>query len=335
MKKLFAVVVILLFYGVQVFGKSNSNYDLKSMISIEIDGIKTSLQNRSDLYLYSEKFNLIFEGLKEDQAICIYDGTDASYENKYKLPVKADDTDIFAGGCGLAEKPYKEGSEYYLSVTDPYSFHYITADRRINTSNGAIIKISGITDPTNTFKGDLYFLIYVDFNENKTIERNELVFLSLHFPLYRTSSELDFSNKNRGYFSTVGFSLPKESRRYTGKDFKVYKIRSKNDFLKVCILENKNFSGTNLETVFRYYFDNMDYNANTFYICFIPQGYNQIGNCFRLKGSSSVYLEYIKSLPEEDKSVNIRCFYVSSSNPDPEIVFYSDGKLVKTNIISF
>lgn len=335
MKKIYLFLILINVTVAYCFAKADKKPDLSSMIYVEIEDEKNCIKEKSNFFLYSEKFNLIFEGITEKQNICLFAGADSRYESKYNFPVKADETEIFCGGCGLAEKKFIEGEDYSLSVTDSYSFHYITNDRRRNTEKGAVLPVSAISDSTGSFKGDLYISVYVDFNNNNKIESNEYAFFSLHFPLFGSSTELDFSDKNRGYFCTMGFSFLQSKMKYIGEEFKVYKICSERDFQKLCEIENKNFIGTNLESRFIYYFENINYDENSYYICFIPQGYNQIGNCFRLKGSNAVYLECKKILPEEERPVNLRSFNIKKTSIDPEIGFYCDGKLIKVNIILF
>lgn len=336
MKKfLFLIVFILLTLSIfllQIQFAERKNKDkpvLSSIMSVTVNGEKFNFDTKSDFYLYSENFDINFESIKTEQDIYVFAGANDEYVNKYSLPIKCDDTEIFPGGAALAENPLDESKGYSLSVNSPYSFHYISSDRRINTQDGAVIPVRNITDPFACFNGNLYISFFVDFNGNNIIEENEYAVLQFHFPLYGMETTLDFSAGKRGYFSTLGFGMLKTMRKYTGSEFKVYKISTHSDFEKMCEIENKNLENTTMEEMFLHTCDEKNLTDINYYVCFIPSQFNQIGNCFRLKGSKSIYLEYVPDTDDAERKVNVRYFSLPKTEVDPVIEFYGNGTLLK------
>ncbi|MBP3709723.1 MAG: hypothetical protein J6I73_04895 [Treponema sp.] len=326
------VIVFFLFVGCR--SVRDKNVFLTQLISISYNGETKSISEQQNYFLPSEKFDLYFEKEVQKTGICIFSYYSSDYQAKYKLPVKADDTVIFCSGCAMAEPSVDTEKGYTLIVNNEYSFSYIFGNKKIDTENGFILPVRYIADVTGKFNGGLYISFWADFNNNKIIEENEYAILTLHFPL-NSYYGLDFSTNKRAYFSSMGYSLRKDTAVYKGSEFKVYKINSNNDFVKICQIENKNLINKTLENIFLQRFEDKNLVGRKTYLCFIPKGYNQIGNTFRIRGSDAVYIEVEKDKPENDRSVNIRNFDISDNEPEPKIRFYYDGKLIETSVIEF
>ena len=308
--------------------------DLASLISLISNEETNTLAQKQWYYLDSENFDLYFAAPLNKTGISIFAHYSAAYQDKYILPVKADDTVMFKSGCALAQGPLDPQKGYTLNVNSENTFTYIFGDRKIDTQDGFILPVRAIADATGNYSNNLYLSFYADFNGNKIIEPNEYAVLSLCFPV-SFNQELDFSREKRAYFSSMGYGLKKQIAQYTGNEFRVYKIKTHKDFEKICVMENKNLINRTLESIYLHYFDQKNLIDKKVYLCFIPQNFNQVGNTFRIRGSKNVFIEVEQDTPQNERRVNIRSFDLPSDSPDADVTFYLDGKLINVPVTEF
>ncbi|MDR2500101.1 MAG: hypothetical protein LBD37_03340 [Treponema sp.] len=66
-----------------------------------------------------------------------------------------------------------------LAINKEMRHNSISFDERINKGSDAVLRIKNIADIENRFAGTLYVTIFIDYNENGIVERNEIENISI------------------------------------------------------------------------------------------------------------------------------------------------------------
>ncbi len=313
---------------------------LAENISILDGGKECKLSENKYIFLEDENFDIRFNGLKPKQNIYMFAHHNDSFIDKYKLPIKADDTDIFNLGMAMAERTLDKEKGYTLTINEVHSMHCIGDDRRLNDKDGATLPVRAISDATGFMDDKLYLLFYVDYKHNRIIEPNELAWIELILPYDSRKAltqtiEADFSNEKRAYISSAGHRIKKEN--YHGKEFKAYKIAGKSDLEKMKRKENRSFENIDIGQHVYGSESQKEKSSQPTIFLLVPQGLSLCNNPFRIKGDKTIYFEVQQEGNQDyiDKPVSVRFLRLRDEILVDKIAFYYDGKVIPAEVAEF
>ena len=217
-KIMILLLTTLSMISVNVF---SADKQLDNLLSIEQDNKKISA--KASLYeILNKTFDIKVTNIKESDGIQIFISTDKKTINFSKGSIPLDDTDIFAYGNSVANEADEKTKEISLYFDSERITNYLSEDRRINQGDSAIVRVGGLGNEINTTAQiqNLYFIVFIDFNENKSIEKNEVI----HFQLKIKGSGPLFTGKV--YVSTIGYYVT-NFKKQANDDYKLYKITNK------------------------------------------------------------------------------------------------------------
>ncbi len=309
-------------------------------ISIFDGGKEFKFSENKYIFLEDENFDIRFNGLKPNQNIYLFAYHNDSFIDKYKLPVKADDTDIFNLGMAMAERTLDKEKGYTLTTNEIHSMHCIGDDRRLNDSKGATIPVRSISDATGFMDDRVFLLFYVDYKHNRIIEPNELAWIELILPydsrkVVSNASPADFAKEKRAYVSSSGHRINKEN--YHGNEFKAYKIVGKSDIEKMLKKESRSFKNIDIgQHVYGLESQKEKFSQPTIFLM-VPQGLSLCNNPFRIKGDKTIYFEVQQEENQEyiDKPVSVRFLRLRDEILVDKIAFYYDGKVIPVEVADF
>ena len=325
--------ILIIFCLVVITFTSCSKNNLSENISINHSEKTYKLSETKYIFLQDENFDIKFDNLKKNQNIYLFAYYDDSFINKYTLPVKANNTEIFNQGMAMAEKPLKKEKGYTLTINQIHTMHCIGEDRRLNDQTSATIPVRAISDSTGLMDDKIYLLFYVDYKNDKIIEENELAWIELILPYdsrkaLSNATEADFSDEKRAYISSNGHRIKKEN--YHGKNFKAYYIRGKNDLEKLKKRENRTFENIEIgDYIYGLEAQKEKFDTPTV-LLMVPEGLSLYNNPFRIKGDKTIYFEVIPEPNEKyiDFPASVRFLRIKEDMNVEKIAFYYDGKIL-------
>lgn len=177
-KMLFAISIVLLFNAVLA-----AQQHLPSSTSILVNNSSVTVQ-QGTYRINAYPFTIRVDHITEEIPLQVFLYPTDEYFSKYRFPVNADETDMFASGTGMAAMVDEKSKAGDLYINTPGTHNYIYAGRRVNRENSAEIIVSGILDIFELLHNqkDLYLTVFADYNRNREIEENEVVNLKIEIP---------------------------------------------------------------------------------------------------------------------------------------------------------
>ena len=178
-KKIFLAVLVVLF-SLQAFGqKSEDEPKLSDSIRIVQKGKIIYPPEDVSGIVYNEPFDILLTGIGDADVFILASTVDRNlFQNKI-FPI--DSKTIFQNGNGFAhgEDPY----ELFVNEGDNFGFNYFYLDRRIREKDCDKIPICEIMIIGNgqnlEDRQEIYLTVFADFNQNKQIEENEIIYFCL------------------------------------------------------------------------------------------------------------------------------------------------------------
>ena len=341
MKTLVVLTAVLAVPKFPLFSEK-TNLSLKERIHVMQMGKEVPLDSKTNK-IESDAFDIVFDGIDESDAICLFAYHNSSYESAYHLPIAANDTEIFRGGTGLAESSLDKGKGYCLSLNKVGTMHYIVSERRTNTNRGAIIPVRAIADPTGNFENRLCLSFFVDFNKNNIIAPDEYAYISLYFPnperiLYistqpyaQTKAGDNLLPKEAAFIPSRCAKIKKEN--CNGKDFAIYRIKNSAEFRRFCSTHNDFFIGKTFEDFFPVLKKGEFETQYPIYMLFVPKGKTLFTNPYRLINDPNLYFPVRDVADDEEICYGyryIKSISVGSSKP----VFICNGRTISVPVQS-
>lgn len=302
---------------------------LSECISIRSGEKSFNITKNQNILLNDCAFDIFVDKITTDEAVYLFAYHNEDFMNKYQLPIKTDETEMFCPGSGLAESVLDPEKGYSLSINNPSTFHYLHEPRRLNNENSCVIPVRKITDPTGKFSGKIYFSLFVDYNNDSVIDENEYSTFVISFSPLVTFDSNDFSKENRGYVSSMGYTVKREN--YSNASFQTYKITSEKGFEKFVRQTKKNFSGKTPKDYFNHLFDQKNMDDCDIYLVMAPNNMSFINNPFKIIGNNALIFE-VEEVSTDKTPVSLRVIRKAKSEPDIQISFYSDGKIIPAKV---
>ncbi len=126
-------------------------------------------------------FDICIDKITREDVVCLFAYHNEDYMDVYDFPVDVDDTEVFAMGNGVAEYDLDVEKGYTLSLNEPESFHYLFDARRINNENSCVIPVRKVTDSSGNFKDKICFSIFVDYNKDRIMQKEEYATFIISF----------------------------------------------------------------------------------------------------------------------------------------------------------
>ena len=148
--------------------------------------------------IMDNKFEILVTN-KNNNIISVFAYHSDEMFNKYIYPIKDEDTVIFHPATALINSA-DENMEITLNINREMQFNVITNEKRIDENGISIIRIKDIADTDNRFNGILFLTLFIDLNNNKIIESNEIKNISVAINRAENSNLF----RARIYVSTIG-----------------------------------------------------------------------------------------------------------------------------------
>ena len=135
-------------------------------------------QNDKNYLIRNIGFEIIFDGLDDNDSVHILANIDERIHRKYIYPIIQEM--IF--GIGAAYAAYMDPSKqvlYVAGINNP-SHNYFNNDRiGVNFNNRKQISFNEIVFDNTISSKIIYMIIYIDKNKNNMIEQNEIAYITL------------------------------------------------------------------------------------------------------------------------------------------------------------
>jgi len=296
--------------------------DLSFKVFIEQDGV--NIKGLNGLYtIEDQKFNILISNA-ENKNIHIFAYHNEEMFSKYSYPVERKNTVIFHPATALIDSA-DENKEITLVVNSEMQYNAITPEKRLDNAN-AVIKIKDIADAGGNFNGTLFLTIFVDLNDNNTIEANEVKNISIK--INSTAKSILFSEKI--YVSTLGSRIKEiKNLGYTNEYFYVKITNDMEKQLFLLLFGRNNFLNTYSSTnrIF-----SVDYSKYNMYVIFSPitTEIELHGNPYHYKGEKKLIFD-VKINKEANSGTYVFCreYRVEKNKDIFEIWINDNGKLKK------
>ncbi|MBO4320139.1 MAG: hypothetical protein J5857_06690 [Treponema sp.] len=162
-------------------GTSAAGNTLTDRITVKKGNRIYRISEKQNITLSDYIFDICIDGITTEDNVCLFAYHNADYMDVYSFPVNVDDTEVFAMGNGVAEYDLDVEKGYTLSLNEPESFHYLFDARRINKENSCIIPVRDVTDSEGNFTDKIYFSIFVDYNKDRIMQKEEYATFIISF----------------------------------------------------------------------------------------------------------------------------------------------------------
>jgi len=234
--------------------------------------------------LEDQKFSILVNNA-DDKVIQIFAYHSDEMYNKYSYPVECEKTVIFHPATALISSA-DENMEINFVINTEMQHNAITEKKRTDNGGYAVIKIKDIADSDDKFNGMIYLTIFIDFNNNKIIEENEVKNISLK--INKTANSALFRGKI--YVSSIGGRM-----RDINHPVYVYS----NDYIYVKItseMEKQLFLLLFGQNNFTNIFMNLDYTKMNMYFVFSPISTEiELHGVYRYNGDNRIIIDTINN----------------------------------------
>ena len=125
-------------------------------------------------FLKKTLLELKLNGVADDETVYLFAHPAYLLTDLYTLPTAMNDTAMFSPGTGMAMRLNKDFS-FHLLVDERDAHTHISPDRRVNSDEGAVIRIKGFLYPEGVMPtGSICLSIFVDFNADRVVDENEV-----------------------------------------------------------------------------------------------------------------------------------------------------------------
>lgn len=323
------IVLILLFCVFSDYVTAQQK-NINGTISISQNGEEV-LARDGIFQIINKPFEVIIDNVSLKDNIAIFAYHSDEMFNRYDYPIRTADTVMFAPGTSLAMSVEKNIS-FFLRINEEYTQNYFPSDRRINHENQTILRIKGFADTLNRFQKRhiAYLSIFIDYNKNGIIEKNEISNIIIKVNQVATPPK-----KIKVYISTMGSRLAIiNSEAKIHNQFVVFKISSQDEAKRFSEYMRKNtnyYRGYQIAGIV-----NIDYDINNKYFIMSPRGLSvEFYQPYHFSGEFDLIFDVL----ELDKSmsfnyVSLRTYTVAKDDDIFSIKINLKGKIASPIIVS-
>jgi len=283
----------------------------------ETGNIHRITDNKFEILVTNEKNNII--------SIFAYHNDEMF--NKYTFPRKCEDTVIFHPATAIINSA-DENREITLTVNREMQFNVITHEKSTNENGISVIKIKDIADTDDKFNGVLFLTVFIDLNNNKIIENNEVKNMSV--AIHRAQNSNLFRAKI--HVSTMGGWIRDINYPVYGNEYFYVKISNETEKERFFELFGRQYGNNTYSSINRV--RDLDYSKNNMYIIFSPitteiEFYN---NPYRYAGENRLIFDTrINSASNRGRYVFYREYRVEKRNDLYEIWINVNGTIRRIN----
>jgi hypothetical protein len=297
----------------------------KKTIDIQIKQDNKFINEYNGFYTITDKiFDIIINDVG-DKIIHIFAYHNDEMFRKYQYPEKSENTVMFHPATALINSA-DENMEVVLNINREMQHNAITPEKRINNNGSAIIKVKGVSDIDKNFNGVLYLTIFIDFNNNKIIEENEIKNIKIIILKENNSNLL----RERAYISTMGGWIRDIEYSVYSNNYFFVKITNQADKYKFFQLFGPNHGNNSFSSYNR--IRDLDYSKFNLYIIYTPITSNieLYNNPYHYSNDNRLFFEIrINNESNRGRYVFYREFRVDKNNDIFEMWTNNNGVLGK------
>ena len=326
--KLYFTIIAFTVLSCTSFRNDNISRETKNMnFDIFIEQNNKIIMEENGVYtINDQKFSILVKNAG-NRTIHIFAYHNEEMFKKYSYPIKCENTVIFHPATALINKA-DENMEITLTINREMQYNVITPEKRIDGNGITIIKIKDIADTDSKFSGILHLTVFIDFNDNKIIDENEIKNISIK--INESNNSILF--RARIYISTIGSWVRNISYPVYSNDYIYVKITNEMDKQYFLLLFGENNFINTYSTINRIV--NLDYSRYNMYVIFSPitKEIELYNNPYYFRGENRLIFE-TKINRESNRGLYVFCreYRVDKNNDKFEMWINDNGELRRIN----